>query len=122
MDEAEVTKQVSPELEQIAATRARDRAQTARWNLDITVFLFGILAIMMILLFEGIGIGIVAPIAVFSLAMTWLVGWRRGRQLYQLFYREEFSKLENELKTEVRRVVGETLEEVIQKALRERWK
>ena len=45
MDEAEVAKQVSPELEQIAAVRARDRARTARWDLDITVFLFGILAI-----------------------------------------------------------------------------
>ena len=122
MDEAEVAKQVSPELEQIAATRARDRARTARWDLDITVFLFGILAIIMILLFEEVSVGIVAPVAVFGLAMTWLVGWRRGRQLYQIFYREELSTLENELRTEVRRVVGETLEEVVQKALRERWK
>ncbi len=122
MDEAEVAKQVSPELEQIAAARARDRARTARWDLDITVFLFGILAIIMILLFEEVSVGIVAPVAVFGLAMTWLVGWRRGRQLYQLFYREELSTLENELRTEVRRVVGETLEEVVQKALRERWK
>ena len=122
MDEAEVTKQVSPELEQIAAVKARDRARTARWDLDITVFLFGILAILMILLFEEVSVGIVASVAVFSLAMTWLVGWRRGRQLYQLFYREELSTLENELRTEVRRVVGETLEEVVQKALRERWK
>ncbi len=122
MDEAEVTKQVSPELERIAAVRARDRARTARWDLDITVFLFGILAIIMILLFEEVSVGIVAPVAVFGLAMTWLVGWRRGRQLYQLFYREELATLENELRTEVRRVVGETLEEVVQKALRERWK
>ena len=122
MDEAEVAKNVSPEMEQIAAVRARDRARTARWDLDVTVFLFGILATTMILCFQGIGIEIVAPIAVLGLAMTWLVGWRRGRQLYQLFYREELSTLENQLKTEVRRVVGETLEEVVQKALRERWR
>ncbi len=122
MDEAEVAKQVSPEMEQIASVRARDRARTARWDLDVTVFLFGILAITMILLFEEVSVGIVASIAVFGLAMTWLVGWRRGRQLYRLFYQEELSTLENELRTEVRRVVGETLEEVVQKALRERWR
>ena len=122
MEEADVAKQVSPEMEQIAAVRARDRARTARWDLDITVFLFGILAIIMILLFEEVSVGIVASVAVFGLAMTWLVGWRRGRQLYQLFYREELSTLENELRTEVRRVVGETIEKVVQKALRERWK
>ena len=121
MEEAEVVKQVSPELEQIAAVRARDRARTARWDLDIIVFLFGILAIIIILLFEGVSVGIVAPVAVFGLAMTWLAGWRRGRQLYQLFYREELSELENKLRTEVRQVVGETLEQVVQKALRERW-
>ena len=120
MDEAEVTKQVSPEMEQIAAVRARDRARTARWDLNVIVFLFGIMAITMILCFQGIGIEIVAPIAVLGLAMTWLVGWRRGRQLYQLFYQEELSTLENELRAEVRQVMGETLEEVIQKALRER--
>ena len=122
MDEAEVAKQVSPEMERIAAVRARDRARTARWDLDVTVFLFGILAIIMILLFEEVSVGIVASVAVFGLAMTWLVGWRRGRQLYRLFYQEELSTLENELRTEVRRVVGETIEEVVQKALREKWR
>ncbi len=121
MDEAKVAKHVSPETEQIAAVRARDRARTARWDLNVIVFLFGIMAITMILCFQGIGIEIVAPIAVFGLAITWLVGWRRGRQLYQLFYQEELSTLENELRTEVRQVMGETLEEVIQKALRKKY-
>ena len=121
MDEAEVAKQVSPEMERIAAVRARDRARTARWDLDVTVFLFGILAIIMILLFEEVSVGIVASVAVFGLAMTWLASWRRGRQLYRLLYQEELSTLENKPRTEVRQIVGETLEEVVQKALRERW-
>jgi len=126
MDEAEVAQQDSPEVERMAARRARDRADAARWDLDIAVFSFAILIIIIILLFQGIGLEIVAPIAIFGLAMVWLVGWRRGRQLYQRFYDEELSKLEKELEkavTEtVEKTVEETIEERVQKALRERWK
>ncbi|MBA7668863.1 hypothetical protein ES703_76980 [subsurface metagenome] len=130
MDEAEVTQQDSPETNRAAARRARDRANGARWNLDIAVFLFAVMIIVIILLFQDIGIEVVAPIAIFGLAMVWLVGWRRGRQLYQRFYDEELAKLEQELEqaiTEtvektVEKTVEETIEEKVQKALRERWK
>ncbi|MFC2041179.1 hypothetical protein ACFLTY_02520, partial [Chloroflexota bacterium] len=90
--------------------------------LDIAVFLFGVLAIIIILLFEGIGTEIVAPVAVFGLAMVWLVGWRQGRQLYGRFYDEELVKLERELKRTVEKTVEETIEEKVQRALRERWR
>jgi Flp pilus assembly protein TadB len=126
MDEPEGAKQISPEMERTAAQRARDRARAARWDLDVAIFLFGILAILIILLFQGIGISIVAPVAVFGLAMVWLVGWRRARQLYPRFYEEELSKLRQELEKGVEGVVEktveETIEEKVQKALRERWR
>jgi Flp pilus assembly protein TadB len=122
----EATKKISPEMEKQVAQRARDRAGNARWDLDVAVFLFAVLIIIIILLFQGIGIEIVAPVAIFGLAMVWLVGWRRGRQLYQRFYDEELKKLENELSKAVKKTVGETIEETIeekvQKALRERWR
>ena len=126
MEESEVTQQDSPEMKRMAARRARDRAGAARWDLDIAVFLFAVMIIIIILLFQDIAIEVVAPIAIFGLAMVWLVGWRRGRQLYQRFYDEELSKLEQELEkavTEtVEKTVEETIEEKVQKALRERWK
>ncbi len=126
MDEAEATKEISPEVERTASQRARDRAAAARWDLDIAVFLFAVLIIVIILLFQEIGIEIVAPVAIFGLAMVWLVGWRRGRQLYQRFYDEELLKLKQELKKAVKGAVEETIEETIeqqvQKALRDRWK
>ena len=78
-------------MERRAAQRARDRANAARWNLEIAIFLFAIVIIVFILSFQGIRIEIVAPIATFGLAMAWLVGWRQGRQLYQRFYNEELS-------------------------------
>ena len=126
MDEAEVTQQTNPKTAQQAAQRARTRASAARWDLDIAVFLFAVMIIVIILLFQDIGIEVVAPIAIFGLAMVWLVGWRRGRQLYQRFYDEELSNLEQELEKAVtetiEKTVEETIEEKVQKALRERWK
>jgi len=122
MDEAEATQQVSPEMERAATQRAKDRANAARWNLDIAVFAFAVLIIVIILLFQEIGIVIVAPVALFGLAMVWLAGWRRGRQLYPRFYDEELSKLKQELKKTVKETVEETIEERVQRALRERWR
>ena len=127
MDEAEVAKDVSPEMEQLAAQRARDRARNARWDLNVAIFLFAILILIIILgTYTKMGVEIVAPIAIFGLAMVWLVGWRRGRQLYQRFYDEELSKVEQAFKKTVKGIVDktveETIEEKVQKALRERWK
>ena len=126
MDEAEVTKQVSPEMEETAARKAKDRANAARWNLDIAVFSFAVLIIVIILLFQEIKIEIVAPVAIFGLAMVWLTGWRQGKQLYPRLYDEELSKLEHELEkaiTEtVEKTVEETVEQQVQRALRERWR
>lgn len=118
MDKAEASEQVSKETEQLAAQRARERARVARWDLNVAVFLFAVLIIIIILLFQGVTIEIVAPIAVFGLAMVWLVGWRQGRRLYPRFYEEELLKLE----TAQVKPVEETIEEKVQKALRKRWR
>jgi len=116
--EAEATEQDISEMERMAAQRAKDRANAARWNLDIAVLFFSVLAIIIILSSQGIGIEIVAPIALFGLCMGWLVGWRQGRRLYPRFYDEELVKIKQELK----KTVKETVEEQVQKALRERWR
>ncbi len=119
------------EIKREAVQRARERARIARWDLDVAVFLFAVLIIVIILLFQDIGIRIVAPVAIFGLVMVWIVGWRRGRQLYQSFYNEEFVRLERELKTEeekekkekrIEKTIEETVEETVQRALRERLK
>jgi len=115
-DKAEVLEQASREAGQMAAQKAEERSRGARWDLDVAVFLFAVLIIVVILLFQGIGIEVVAPVAVFGLAMVWLVGWRRGRQLYKRFYNEELSNLRpGQEKTE-----EETIEDRVQRALRER--
>ena len=122
-DKAEVPEQAGQEVKQLATQRAVERARAARWDLDVAVFLFAVLIIIIILLFQGIGIEIVAPVGAFGLAMVWLVGWRRGNQLYQSFYEEELARLVQDLKSkekQVEEVIEETIEERVQKALRER--
>jgi len=129
--ETEVPKQINPEMERLAAKRAKERARNARWDLNVAVFLFAILILVIILAtYTKMGIEIVSPIAIFGLAMVWLVGWRRGRQLYQEFYEEELAKLEQEVAKQEKKIaekkveerIEETIEEKVQRALRERWR
>ena len=124
LDKAEVPKQINPEMEEAAAQKAIIRARAARWDLDVAVFLFAILIIIIILLFQEVVIEVVAPVAIFGLAMVWLIGWRRGKQLYQRFYDEELLKLEQGSKESIEgavKEVVETVEDIVKKALRERW-
>lgn len=124
MDEAEATRQISPEAEEEASQAAKIRARAARWDLDVAIFLFAILIIIIILLFQEVGIEVVATVAILGLAMVWLIGWRRGKQLYRSFYAEELVRLEQESRESVEGVINEvsgTIEDIVKKALRERW-
>jgi len=126
-DKVEATVPVSPEMKKLAAQKARDRAMNARWDLNIAIFLFAVLILVIILAtYTKAGVELVAPIAAFGLAMVWVVGWQRGKQLYQRFYEEEMATLEQEeertLKATVKDTLEETIEAQVQKALRERWR
>jgi len=124
--QAEKSGPLLDEIKREAAKKAAARARIARWDLDVAVFLFVILILVIILLFQGVSVNIVSPVAIFGLAVVWLIGWRRGRQLYQSFYSEELTKLVQELeekhKKPIEEVIEETVEEKVQKALRARWR
>ncbi len=104
------------ERERLAIQRAKDRARTARWDLNIAIFIFSVLIIVIILLFQGVPLEIVAPVAIFGLGMVWLVGWRQGNQLFERYCEEELARLEYERT----RDVAETIEGAVRKAIRER--
>ena len=119
MSEAEITDLVSLEIKRIATQRAKIRAKAAMWDLDVALFFFAILLTIIILLFQGVKLVIVAPAAIAGLAMGWLMGWRKGKQLYGSFYGEELSKLEKEFAEQEKKMV-QAIEEKVQKALRDR--
>ena len=105
-DEAENTGQLSLETELAAMQRARDRTNVSRWDLNVVIFLFAILIIIIILTSQGIGIDVVAPLAILGLTVVWFMGWRRGRQLYQRFYAEELSNLAQKPRKEAATFTG----------------
>ena len=94
MEEAKDSKQFSPVIERLASQSAKDKTGIAKWSLNVVILLFAILITIIVLTSQGIGINVVAPVAIFGLAVVWLMGWRRGRQLYQRFYSEELSSLQ----------------------------
>ena len=116
MEEEKASERENKEKERLAFQRAKDRARTARWDLNIAIFLFVVLIIVIILLFQGVILEIVAPLAAFGLGMVWLTGWRQGRQLFERFCKEELARLEYERT----RKVEETVEDAVRKAIRER--
>ncbi len=70
MDEQEIPEQVFLQILKIAGRKAKERANAARWDLDIAVFAFAVLIIVMILTSQGIRIEIVGIAAVAGLAMV----------------------------------------------------
>jgi len=116
LEEEQASERENKKKELLAIQRAKDRARTARWDLNIAIFLFAVLIIVIILLFQGVVLEIVAPVAIFGLSMVWLTGWRQGRQMFERFCEEELAKLEYERT----RKVEETIEDAVRKAIRER--
>ncbi len=118
MEQAKTPQATDARIELEAAAKAAERARIGRWDLDIAVFLFAVIIIVVILSFQGVAVEIVSLIALFGLSMVWLVGWRRGRQLFKKFYVEELDKLQANSKAQ--QTMDETIEEKVQKAFKER--
>jgi len=95
-EEAKETKGPGPAIERVAMQSARYKANIAKWGLSIAIFLFAILITIIILVSQGIGINVVAPLAVVGLAVVWVMGWRRWNELYKRFYAEELSTIQEE--------------------------
>ncbi len=119
MDESINTEQIIEKMKRLAEYRATERAQAARWDIDVAAFYFAILILVIILVYQGIEIWIVSPSAVIGLVTGWLIGRRKGKRKYYRFYDEELLKMELELKGPANRVVNVTPDE---RALKKRHK
>ena len=97
MEVAEETIQRFPYIERVATQSARNKANVTRWGLNVAILLFAILTTIIILISQGVGINVVAPLAICGLATVWFIGWKRGGQLYKRFYAEEISSLQQRI-------------------------
>ncbi len=121
MGKAEVTGHVTSDLERTAALRARDSANTAKWDLNVAIFLFAVLIVVMMMSFGEAPLEAVAPVAVIGLAMAWFMGRQKGKKLYRRLYEEELSRLTREAaKDTAGKSFQETVADAVQKALRDR--
>ncbi len=111
MDEDKTTEQFIEKVKRLAGRRAMERAQAAKWDIDVAAFYFAILILVIILVYQGIRIEIVAAAAVTGIVMGWLIGWIKGKQKYHRFYDEELLELELGLKNAADRVVNVTPDE-----------
>ncbi len=122
MSQAEAAGQATQDIEITAAQRARDRANTARWDLNVAASLFAVLLVVIILVSRDVPLEVVAPFAAVGLGLAWFMGWRKGKKLYRRLYDEELSRLEHESPTNADgRSIEETVADAVQKALRERF-
>ncbi|MFC1931211.1 response regulator transcription factor [Chloroflexota bacterium] len=112
MDEAEDTKQLDVKIESLADQEARNKANVAQWSLNIAIFLFGLLIIIIILVSMEFDPAIVAILAILGLITVWLVGWRRGKQLYQRFYTAELLNLKQKYDEDATDLVQLTRREI----------
>ncbi|MEE8372254.1 MAG: hypothetical protein V3R87_00770 [Dehalococcoidia bacterium] len=120
MSRSEATENASPEVARKAARRARDRANAARWDINVATTLFAVLIVVVILVSQNIRVEIVAPIAVVGLAVAWLMGWRKGEKLYHELYREELARASHEARSGTDgRSQQEVIVDAVQEALRE---
>lgn len=85
---------VHPVINKLAMEMARDKADVARWGVNMVIFLFAILLAIIMLTGQGVGLAVTAPLAVAGLGAAWLVGLRKGRRLYQNFYAEHLVDLQ----------------------------
>ncbi len=121
MSKVEVSGHAASDLERTAALRAKDRADTAKWDLNVAIFLFAVLIVVMMMSFGEAPLEAVAPVAVIGLAMAWFMGWQKGKKLYRRLYEEELSRLTREAAEDTAgKSIQETVADAVQKALRER--
>ncbi len=122
MSETGAAGQVTRDMTIKASQRARDRANSARWDLNVAASLFAVLLVVIILVSQDVALEVVAPIAAVGLGLGWSMGWRKGKKLYRRLYEEELSRLEHESPTDADgRTFEESVADAVQKALRERF-
>ena len=96
MVDTESTSQSSQGIEHWAMRMARSRAEVAMWDVNLVVFLFGVLAIVIILVSLDIDTNIVASAAFIGLIIVWIMVKRRSKRLIESLYAEELSDIRQE--------------------------
>lgn len=80
----------------LALQRTKEKAQAARWSntkLLITIYVF--LAVVILLLSQGIATDILRIVAILGLSITWLISWVYYKKIYKVYQAQELHQLQN---------------------------
>ena len=89
--------QINQEMEQVATSTATEKANVAKWGLNTVVALFAILIVVVILVARETDTNLVGGLAALGLIIIWIIGRKRGKQLFARFYVEELSSLHSKI-------------------------
>ena len=76
-------------MEQLLLHRARERAAPLRWNIQSVILSYSVLAAVIIMSLEDVGLLITVLTAVLGLGLVWFSSWLRLKKFENTFYREE---------------------------------
>jgi ABC-type bacteriocin/lantibiotic exporter with double-glycine peptidase domain len=122
MDTIEHATGLDREIEQVATKRARERTNIEKWNRNVSALAFSILIVVIVLVYNEVSMVVVAPVAVLGLIAIWATGWMQGKRLYLQIYREELSKLQQEVMKTAEGTKEEAIEGKIREAMRDMFR
>ncbi|MFC2045535.1 response regulator transcription factor [Chloroflexota bacterium] len=76
------------EVDEPTNVKPGKQALPVKWNINTTLVAYAVLATVILLRLEGVSTQIVAPVAIFGLAATWLLGLLRNKRMYQRAFNE----------------------------------
>ena len=117
---AVVAENVTPAMERTAALRARRKADSVRWDINIALLLFAVLVVVVVLPFQDASFAVMVPVAVIGLLVAWLMGWYKGRAYPGLYEEELASLIRESLGAQTHQSRDKLIADAVQKALRER--
>ena len=89
-------------MEQLASQVARNKADVARWGVNLVIFLFALMIVIIILNGQGVSIDYIALTAISGLSLAWVVSWRKGKRLFRNYYAQELLDLQERSTSEVK--------------------
>jgi len=92
MSSSELSAKEKAKVIEECSTIANEKARSQKWDMNMVVFMFAIMLVTVLLLYEGVDPMYMAPIALFGLVMCWFVSWREGKKLYRRYFKQEMDR------------------------------
>jgi Ca2+/Na+ antiporter len=98
MQEDTEVRWIHPETRKRAALNAKYAANTAKWNLNSAIFLFGIIILVIILAMLRVNVWLNGIVAFTGLFLVWVTGQRKAKKLFRHYFEWELARHQDDWK------------------------